>query len=277
MISLTVRRKNDGKPTYFAVKEIHNTDGYAYGKELEALLRGCAKLQPEKHLIRLLFTFRHQGQYYLVFEFADGNLQEFWEKHKVRPSACTERWAASQCRGIARAIKLIHGLSTWPTNKRSTSSRASTSGGVEPQDWGRHGDIKPGNILWFSRHGSDDHLFVVSDLGLARYHTYRTKSLDNRSRVEGYTGLYRAPEMDLNGSKISPKYDIWSLGCVFLEFCIWYLRGSQGLAKFSYDREQDDEPHPSAPNLKEDKYFNLAEGKKKAVVKAVVLKVRHAR
>jgi serine/threonine protein kinase len=41
------------------------------------------------------------------------------------------------------------------------------------------------------------------------------------------------PPLDL---PISRAYDIWSLGCVFLEFIIWLLDGPQGLEKFADDR-----------------------------------------
>lgn len=40
----------------------------------------------------------------------------------------------------------------------------------------------------------------------------------------GNTPTYRAPELDIMKDS-TPKYDIWSLGCVLLEFVVWYLCG----------------------------------------------------
>ncbi|KAL0935741.1 protein kinase domain-containing protein, partial [Colletotrichum truncatum] len=219
-----------GRPPCFAVKEINGADHESYRKELRALEHSCAKVQKEKHLIKLLFTFQHGNKPYLVFEWADGNLEEFWEKRQVESSPLATKWMAHQCRGIANAIKRIHGLATWQKNERSSNPNFQET---FVKDWGRHGDIKPTNILWFSTHGEDrDHL-VVADLGLTRYHSSLTKS--RVMRVDGYTGTYRAPEIDL-GSPISSKYDIWSLGCVFLDFCIWYLLGYDEVKNFQRAR-----------------------------------------
>lgn len=40
----------------------------------------------------------------------------------------------------------------------------------------------------------------------------------------GNTPTYRAPELDIMKDS-TPKYDIWSLGCVLLEFVAWFLCG----------------------------------------------------
>ncbi|OHF04102.1 protein kinase domain-containing protein [Colletotrichum orchidophilum] len=222
-----------GRPPCFAVKEINGADHESYRKELRALEQSCAKVQKEKHLIKLLLTFQHGNKPYLVFEWADGNLEEFWKTRQVEKSPSATKWMAQQCRGIANAIKRIHGLATWQKEERPPNPNSEEA---SVKDWGRHGDIKPTNILWFLTHGKDrDHL-VVADLGLTRYHSSLTKS--RVMRVDGYTGTYRAPEIDL-GNPISSKYDIWSLGCVFLEFCIWYLLGYEDVENFQRDRKLD--------------------------------------
>ncbi|KXH63942.1 protein kinase domain-containing protein [Colletotrichum salicis] len=226
--SLIIFSKKPERPLCFAVKEINGADHESYRKELRALEQSCAKVQKEKHLIKLLLTFQHGNKPYLVFEWADGNLEQFWKRRQVETSPPATQWMAEQCRGIANAIKRIHGLATWQREERASGHQEA---GVK--DWGRHGDIKPTNILWFLTHGEDRDRLVVADLGLTRYHASLTKS--RVMRVDGYTGTYRAPEIDL-GSPISPKYDIWSLGCVFLEFCIWYLLGYEDVENFQRNR-----------------------------------------
>ncbi|KPM37795.1 hypothetical protein AK830_g8764 [Neonectria ditissima] len=240
------------KPLYFAVKEMESSDRETYRKELKALERDCAQLQKEKHLIRLLLTFQQGDRHYLVFEWADGNLLEFWQRPKVEHKSYT-KWVAQECLGIANAIKRIHGLSTWQKLERSSSS--SIHLGDRGAEWGRHGDIKPNNILWFSSHGEDRDLLVVSDLGLTRYHSLHTKSLV--STLDGYTGTYRAPEVDL-GQLISPRYDIWCLGCLFLEFCIWHLEGYHAIVTFGDERYA--QSRTNTTNYTEDTYFILTRG-----------------
>ena len=52
------------------------------------------------------------------------------------------------------------------------------------------------------------------------------------------TFRYEPPEADQRGkAPFSRSYDIWSLGCIFLEFLIWLLEGQTGLDKFNFQRE----------------------------------------
>ncbi|KAJ4115390.1 hypothetical protein NW768_011242 [Fusarium equiseti] len=214
---------------YFAVKEIPTYNVDRFRQELEALQKDSHQTQTEKHLIKLHLTFRHRDRLYLLFEWATSNLAEFWEKHpRVQISTQVTCWIALQCQGLARAVKRIHGLATWQVKAQLGMDNEKTRG--------RHGDIKPNNILWFEQREDDYNLLVLSDLGLTRYHSQLTNSYV--SRIDGCTTTYRAPEVDMR-QRISQRYDIWSLGCVFLEFCVWYLRGQAGLERFEDDRQQE--------------------------------------
>ncbi|KAF6834519.1 protein kinase domain-containing protein [Colletotrichum musicola] len=254
----------------FAVKEINGADHESYRKELRALEHSCAKVQKEKHLIKLLLTFQHGNTPYLVFEWADGNLEEFWKQRQVEPSPAATSWMAQQCWGITNAIKRIHGLTTWQKEERSANPNSEE---MFVKDWGRHGDIKPANILWFLTHGKDrDHL-VVADLGLTRYHSSLTKS--RVKGVDGWTGTYRAPEIDLS-NPISARYDIWSLGCVFLEFCIWYLLGYDDVENFrrarNLDRGSDDADDIEEPDHSYFVTWQMPRGGKRAELHPAVQK-----
>lgn len=142
------------------------------------------------------------------------------------------------------------------------------------QGLGRHGDIKPANILWFLTHGKErDHL-VVADLGLTRYHSSLTKS--RVKRVDGWTGTYRAPEIDLH-NPISARYDIWSLGCVFLEFCIWYLLGYDDVENFrrarNLDRDSADADDVEEPDHSYFVTWQMPRGGRRAELRPAVQKV----
>ncbi|KAI1761143.1 kinase-like domain-containing protein [Hypoxylon sp. FL1150] len=258
------------KPLCFALKEISAVDRDTYRRELWALQKTTSQTQKEKHLIKLLLTFEHGDKCYLLFEWANGNLEEFWEQSDISP-APSDTWAVQQCLGISNAIKRIHGLATWQVARRSYLGSESD----DERGWGRHGDIKPNNILWFSEYGNDPqnilhHHLVVSDLGLTRYHSRATRSAVPWLHIEGYTWTYRPPEMDTE-HLISQKYDIWSLGCVFLEFCVWYVNGGDAVEVFRAGRIDQDKSE--IEELEEDKYFNITtddQGGKRASLKPII-------
>ncbi|KAI1146038.1 kinase-like domain-containing protein [Nemania diffusa] len=259
------------KPHYFALKEIDTHDEDIYHQELVALEKTCAQIQKDSHLIKLLLTFQHGRKYYFLFEWADGNLGEYWHEHPYGPERTIEkmRWAATQCLGLATAVKRIHGLATWQKERRNQPQMLGISGREDENEWGRHGDIKPNNILWFA---SDGDRFVLSDLGLTRFHSSVTRSLVPHTSIAGYSWSYRAPEMDNPQQNICQKYDIWSLGCVFLEFCSWWLLGLKGVEEFWNVRVKGSQ----ISVVDEDNYFTMTQSRKhfEAIVKPSVTEVR---
>lgn len=165
-------------------------------------------------------------------------------------------------------------MATWQKQKRRQEN-LSDQDGAEEREFGRHGDIKASNILYFKKHGDKHSHMVLSDLGLTRYHSRLTKSQVRCADLDGLTRQYGPPDMDLV-QYISQGYDIWSLGCVHLEFCIWYLEGPDGPVDF--EGKLESEPSPlSTTNFREPTYFNSNEGKggqKEGVVKPAVTRVR---
>lgn len=117
---------------------------------------------------------------------------------------------------------------------------------------GRHGDLKPENILWFKNYKDNDHnsfmgVLKISDFGLTRFH--KTASM-SRTDPFGMSPTYRAPEYDVR-KKVSQSYDVWSLGCVILEFITWYILGWDEVQMFEQHRIDDDNS-----TVKEDVFFN---------------------
>jgi serine/threonine protein kinase len=114
-------------------------------------------------------------------------------------------WMFEQMKGIAGAIAKLH-------NPSNTSERN-----------GRHGDLKPENILFFPDRSSRGTL-VITDVGLTRFHIQVTNKRVNKTDTTDASIDYGPPEA-LNDDVRSRKYDIWSLGCIFLEFTIWIFGG----------------------------------------------------
>ena len=182
-----------------------------------------------RNIIALLATIvckKSVGQdYHLLFPWADGDLLAYWRRH-IAKSRKTHRdimWISAQVRGIVEAIHFIHNPSPTMLN---------VDGEVM---YGRHGDIKPENVLWFVRGGEE--ILVISDLGLSDVHRETS-----RSNIPGFqipaTPNYRPPECDMAGRKghISRSFDIWTLGCLFLEYVVWYLDGWDGRERFRSQR-----------------------------------------
>lgn len=165
-----------------------------------------------KHLIKCIAAVQKEQRYFFIFPWADGgNLREFWASHdSTSPNTQTMYWAISQMRGLADALAELHNCNT------------------------RHGDLKPENILRFSEDPSPGHgRLVIADVGLAKVHTNTTRSRDFPTRTVTGTARYEAPEAFLPHQSRSRVYDVWGLGCIFLEFVTWILQGWEFLQKLN--------------------------------------------
>lgn len=206
-----------------------------------------------------------------MFPWADANLRTYWYEHKPTPEfeASTILWSLQQMLGIAQALSLIHNFRpTLPLGAPSTKDlnlpkdmRLDVK--LDEQQFGRHGDIKPENILWLKKDGT----LKVADFGLGRFH-----SRDSRSKVDPQTvpasPTYVPPELAL-GVKVSRAYDIWSLGCMFLEFITWILAGAETIEEFSDFRGL----FFASTEINDDYFYTILEdtnGYKKAVVRDTV-------
>jgi serine/threonine protein kinase len=121
--------------------------------------------------------------------------------------------------------------------------------------YGRHGDINPGNILWFDD-GTQDGEYLTGTLKLADFGQAELNSLLSRTKPRSVanTMTYRPPECDLQDRTIRQSYDIWCLGCVLLEFTAWMLGGKDLMKKFSFNRLEPDVLHL---NQKTDTFFQV--------------------
>ncbi|KAF7531118.1 hypothetical protein G7054_g9174 [Neopestalotiopsis clavispora] len=247
----------------FALKKMHSNDYNAFRAEIHVLEKFSASREGHEHLIRLLAAIEHGDSYYLLFPWAQGNLADLWQRFEASPESPDDtEWLIKQCLGITNGLQRIH---------QYRSSLGGHSGDRDRslgKNKGTHGDVKAENILFFDPLQQEELLsskhIVVSDFGLTRF-----REQSQGSRPLGWSMTYRAPELDLQ-YKTSRKYDVWSLGCVSLEFISWFLLGfdatrprrqahKSNLTNFQAARLNDDRPSvgPSWAPYKEDKFFNL--------------------
>lgn len=168
------------------------------------------------HLIELYATYTLNSKYHLIFPCANSNLRERWDYDK-NPAFNEDNvsWSIEQMKGVASGLNLIH-------NFRITDKDMALEpdGGVrKPLDatlrvyngeqwYGRHGDIKPENILWFKRDEIRNDLGVlkIADFGLGRFHGRDTRS-NIRPTYAHASPTYEPPECTLH-IDVSRAYDI---------------------------------------------------------------------
>ncbi len=224
----------------------------------------------DDHIVRLLLTYTHKREYYLLFHWADSNLKELWQNYpRVPLNHTNSRWLIKQCLGIAKGLKKIHRVADSFSEKTHGNNLPLPTGDTQgPKTMGRHGDIKPENILWFERRNR----LVISDFGLSRFHSPASVSADPYDSLRGFSPTYRAPELDLR-MNINQMYDIWALGCVFLEFISWFLLGDRkdgnGIEDFAIARNHDESGF-----ITEDKFFDRV-GPDQAKVKDAVVEASY--
>ncbi|KAG8165172.1 hypothetical protein KVR01_005447 [Diaporthe batatas] len=265
--------KSNAVEQKFAVKCLRSRDEAEFKREVNTLRKFSG--DSHQHLVSLLATYEQFGKFYLIFPWAEADLQGFWMKHPA-PTLDHEGmvWLAEQCCGIANGLTKIHHYETWRrTNSEISESKSgrldslrnlhrnpgrSTSMNIEPgqksvnrdtnkqrhfrkQLYGRHGDIKPENILWFRdpEKSGDRGVLRISDFGLTEFSTRHSLCYKRNNQV-AHSLSYRPPECDLEGAFVGPSYDIWTLGCLYLELIAWQLGGNKLLQDFRRKRNIHD-------------------------------------
>jgi serine/threonine protein kinase len=200
----------------FAVKRLITRKEKEFEREVAMLRKLGGK---KRHTVKLLAAFRHGETYSLLFPWAECDLLAYWQ----RDSGYREKtpqlivWVARQCHGVLDALHWIHNPGSTVLDPKN-----------EPLS-GRHGDIKPENILWYKQNtdGPDPLAsgeLVISDFGLSALNHDQSRSNVKNVGVH-HTTTYAPPESVLPGKVISRLIDIWALGCVYLEFVTWVIGG----------------------------------------------------
>ncbi|KAF2496438.1 HET-domain-containing protein [Lophium mytilinum] len=186
-----------------------------------------------------------------------------------------------QLRGIADALDRLHNFRGAKAHQGDTPSTQVPSIQVvdpdemaqdedgyfestEPIESIRHGDLKPENILRFPSSTSTIGELRIADMGLAKRHNVETELRTRLSSTRYGTMLYEAPEVVTLDQARSRLYDIWSMGCITLEFIIWMLYGNDELKNFH--------KHLQGDKYQTSQFFEIRniDGRKHAAVHSVV-------
>ena len=166
-------------------------------------------------------------------------------------------WLLEQLDGLASALKQIHYLSDPPnpyvSNLRQQNLQPPSPAVSGMQKAGWHHDIKLANILYFRDTDPPRGTLRISDWGSGKVHTFRSGSVNTRS--PNGTLSYEPPEVLEIGATSRP-YDVWSLGCVFLELLVWVAWGCDGVQEFSTRRFGKRDPRSG---VADDAFFQRSE------------------
>jgi serine/threonine protein kinase len=227
-----------------------------------------------KNLVKLLATYHYRGDYYLLFPWHEKNLREYWQATpEPEFTDTTLSWSLHQCKAIASALHVIHENRTTAEAREVLAALQASSVGtagsnmeVDDHLFGRHGDIKPENILFSMEDVEDDNgishaqgLLLIADFGLCELHRKPTVSKILAGNITG-SATYVSPESKSKRC-ISRKNDIWSLGCVYLEYVTWILWGWEALKRFSQQR--------ALTAINDDTFFTIAQDGTTALRKGV--------
>ncbi|KAK5636501.1 hypothetical protein RRF57_012213 [Xylaria bambusicola] len=184
-----------------------------------------------------LGSFTTDNRHYIVFPWAEhGSLRDFWYKNPdpTRVPGQVELWMIQQCFRVSDALQQLHG------HKSATLTQSDS--------YARHGDIKPKTFSfsavtrWLRSRARP---VKITDFGLASFHSLKAEKVIGK--FTKFTPAYRPPEMDITNASIGRAADVWSLGCLFLEFITWYVQGAAALDAFSRARSA----------AKEDTFFSI--------------------
>ncbi|KAK4206461.1 kinase-like domain-containing protein [Rhypophila decipiens] len=251
---------SDKDNPWYAIKRLRHSNREAFRVEVSNLKRFSTK--DHLHIIKLLGTFEWRREFYLLFPCADGNLFDFWKLYPTVTELPRDHgfalWFSSQCLGLAKGLKSIHSFEVTQGEYLDIPQHE------QDKTLGRHGDLIPENILWFRPvgpyllHETDKGnmgVLKISDFALSKFHRPASvrSGQDGNGKSTPVSPRYRAPEFDI-GQGVDQSYDIWTLGCVLLEFVAWYVLGWDEVERFSRSRVEDD-----YGEIKEDVFFNNVE------------------
>ncbi|KAF9765993.1 hypothetical protein IL306_001646 [Fusarium sp. DS 682] len=173
----------------------------------------------DKHLVRAIFAGTRGKEALFFFPWAQGgDLYHLFLEKSLNTGAFDIKWMLDQMVGLSRALSLL------------------------ADNGYRHSDLKPANILLFpDKYGNQ--CLKITDVGVSKVHILATSRRLDGTTAKHTTRRYSPPEFDLlfndrepleesKNIELSRKFDIWSLGCVFVEFLIWAKLGQQKYKDF---------------------------------------------
>jgi serine/threonine protein kinase len=227
-------------------KELGSRTELDFKRESETL--STLSTLPHPHITPHLASWTQDSKFYMLFPCAETHLGQFL---RTRPNPELDNtfvlWLLQQLKGLADGVRHIHNLG--PSGLGPEAMARDLRRPAKRGRTGFHHDLKPQNILVFADDNVGDRppsitdlILKISDFGTAKISnmlshsvlveksSYKTRNLSHGDTV------YGAPDFALMGETSRP-YDVWSLGCIFLEILLWTFGLSDSdLNIFEFDR-----------------------------------------
>ena len=170
----------------------------------------------DPHIVRYIKAYKHGDAFNLVFPCSKTNLDHYLrDADQGAPNGydknpeCSPVWA--ELLGVTRALDRIIHYNTPGQDSGETF-------------YGYHFDLKPANILV-----EESGKWLITDFGQA---VFKPGTGTSKIRGRGGTEAYAPPEFDEPASPSNRKYDVWSLGCIFLEVGAFVMGSHKGVKDF---------------------------------------------
>lgn len=184
-----------------------------------ASLQDMRKLKSD-HILRPFAAFERHGSLYKLMPWANGGtLSDFWRRRQDLvdgpgpPARMVVLWMLEQMRGLAHAISALH------------------------ESMVKHRDLTPYAILVVK----DDEPLGLGTLKINCVDKPQSQITEDHSAVASISAIedvdYKAPELSsLSDQSASRSADMWSIGCIFLDFLFWILSGNVDLREVRLKR-----------------------------------------
>jgi serine/threonine protein kinase len=269
----------DDKTERFALKSFFDHGSRTQADfQNEANMLGLLATMPHGHITRHLALWTQQGKFHMLFPLAEQNLKDFL-RNTGHPSLGKDNilWLLNQFKGLADAVRQIHNLTG--LGPGTLDRRLNT---VQKRDkTGFHHDLKPENILVFAENRPESHeqlmgrTWKIADFGSARIGHIISGSGPGRPSKSHFTSnlthgdiTYSAPDYALE-QKTSRPYDMWSLGCIFMECLLWVF-GMSDSTNFGIERTMV----PDLPGDQDDAFWYVGNDRTIQLKPAVVSQLK---
>jgi serine/threonine protein kinase len=169
------------------------------------------------HLLRSYGVIEQGDLLHIIFPWAECNLRDYWKSHSGPLSSLKHSDNENRTSNIFAAWDEI----VWLSDQIRSIFKGLAA--IHHQSFYRHGALKPENILLLRLSAKLRGKLFVTDFGAT---VFRTGQSIGDAGISNLMSLaYRSPESDLEGGVLSKCSDMWSLGCLILDFMSWTLEG----------------------------------------------------
>lgn len=181
-------------------------------------LLGKLNFLRREHITVPIAAWEKDNHFFMLFEKAECTIKDL--VRTKQPPSTTDEGFLTLVRQLLNLVNALHAIHI----RRGSGLAGSEANWVT----GFHHDLTPQNLLTFP-----GGVWKINDFGTAQIHqaltgddtSYRTSAL-NAFGPYSPPEIKRRPGTPDKPRELSRPYDIWSLGCIFLEIAVWVLNHS---------------------------------------------------